>query len=211
MAKKSKKNLKIKTEFLSDEDYKNIKKTDDVALVKMVLNGAVFAYRELEKRYRKKLFTYLFHLLGNREETEDILQNVFIKVYNNLASFDVQRKFSSWIYRIAHNEAVNFLKKKGKKKFISWEDIAASKDKLEMSSGERTPVENWLSKESKKEVQDALNKLPRKYREILVLRYFLDKSYSDISEILKKPVNTVGTLISRAKKKLFEIVSERDA
>lgn len=208
MSKKSKKNLKIQTDFLGEMEYEKIKETDDSALVKMVLKKSPYAYREIERRYQKKLFTYLYHLVGNREETEDILQNVFVKVYNNIKSFDTKRKFSSWIYRIAHNEAINFLKKRNKRRFISWEDIIASKDKLETSSEEKTPVENWISKEVREEVQGALDRLPRKYKEVLVLRYFLDKSYEDIGEILKKPVNTVGTLINRAKKKLLEVIND---
>ena len=84
----------------------------------------------------------------------------------------------------------------------------ASKDKLETSSEDKSPDEYWLSKETKKEVQDALDKLPSKYREVLVLRYFLDKTYEDIADILGKPVNTVGTLINRAKKKLLKVVKE---
>lgn len=208
MGKKSKKNLEMQTDFLSEEEYAKIKEIDDSTLVRMVLKKSPYAYRELERRYQKKLFTYLYHLVGNREETEDILQNVFIKTYNNIQRFDTQRKFSSWIYRIAHNEAINFLKKRNKRRFISWEDIVASKDKLETSSEEKTPVEKWISKEVRAEVQGALDKLPRKYREVLVLRYFLDKSYGDIGEILKKPVNTVGTLISRAKKKLLQVINE---
>lgn len=209
MAEKSKKNFKNRTDFLGAEEYAEIKKADDSALVNMVLQKNSSAYRELERRYQKKLFTYLYHMVGNKEETEDILQNVFVKVYNNIASFDTRRKFSSWIYRIAHNEAVNFLKKRNKKRFVSWEDIVASKDKLETSSGEETPVEKWIKKETREEVQAALDKLPRKYREVLVLRYFLDKSYGDIGEILKKPVNTVGTLISRAKKKMLGVINDR--
>lgn len=208
MKKKGKKNSKIQTDFLGEAEYEKIKETDDSELVIMVLRKNPYAYREIERRYQKKLFTYLYHLVGNREETEDILQNVFVKVYNNIQSFDTKRKFSSWIYRIAHNEAINFLKKRNKRRFVSWEDIVASKDKLETKSDEKTPMENWISKEVREEVQGALDKLPRKYREVLVLRYFLDKSYGDIGEILKKPVNTVGTLINRAKKKLLQVINE---
>lgn len=178
----------------------------DNALIEVIQKKNREAYRELFARYQKKLFTYIFHLVGNKDETEDILQNVFSKTFKNIAHFDLERKFSSWIYRIAHNEAVNFLKRKSKRYTVSWDDIATSKDKLDTASNEELPEDKWARKEIKKEIDDALKKLPRKYQQVLKLRYFQEYSYEDIGLILKKPVNTVGTLINRAKKKLLEVV-----
>lgn len=168
----------------------------------------VGAYKEVVKRYQSKLFAYLYRLVGNKEEAEDILQNVFVKVYKNINRFDTKRKFSSWIYRIAHNEAVNFLKKRGRRRVVSFEDIETSKDKLDTASLAKSPIDAWISKELKIEMQRALDKLPAKYKEALTLKYFLDKSYEEMSEILGKPVNTVGTLLNRAKKKLMEIMKK---
>lgn len=185
---------------------KKVKELADGDLIKVIIKKNPEAYREIVKRYQKKLFIYLFHLTGNKDEAEDILQNVFLKTYNSLGKFDARKKFSSWIYRIAHNEAVNYLKKKGKKKFVSWEDILGSGDKIEFSAKEKSPLDFWIEKELKMEVKGALDKLPNEYREVLILRYFLDKTYEEMSEILKKPVNTVGTLINRAKKKLLLII-----
>jgi RNA polymerase sigma-70 factor, ECF subfamily len=159
-------------------------------------------YGEIIERYQGKLFSYIYRLIGNRDEAQDLLQDVFIKTFRNLNSFDVDRKFSSWIYRIAHNEAVNHIKRKSLKRFISWEDIVSVKDKLITSSVEDGADEAWLKKEMQKEVSDAVDKLPLKYKQVLILRYFSDKSYEEISEILGRPVNTVGTLINRAKSKL---------
>jgi RNA polymerase sigma-70 factor (ECF subfamily) len=185
-----------------------VKEADDSRLVKIILNKNPEMYREVVKRYQKKLFVYLYHLVGSREETDDILQNVFLKVYGSLKNFDTRKKFSSWIYRIAHNEAVNFLKRKSQKKFISWEDILGSGDKIQISGKEKSPLDSWIEKELKMEVRKAVNKLSDEYREVLILRYFLDKSYGEIGAILGKPVNTVGTLINRAKKKLLLIINK---
>ncbi len=207
-AVKSKKVPKSTTVLMSRENYLKAKEANDSELIEMIINVTPRAYRQIIKRYQTKLFSYLYRLVGNREETEDLLQNVFVKVYNNLDRFDRRKKFSSWIYRIAHNEAVNFLKKKGKKKFISLEDITTSKDKLEISTPERSPADSWIKKELKKEVEIAMEKLPAKYKEVLLLRYFLDKSYGEMSEILGKPVNTVGTLLNRAKKKLLQVLGK---
>lgn len=181
----------------------------DNELVELVRRDDPDRYGEIIRRYQGKLFAYLYRLIGDREETEDLLQDVFIKVFRNLHSFDTSRKFSSWIYRIAHNEAVNFIKRRYLKRFISWEDVSATKDKLEMKSMEDDPHDTWLKKETVKEVDAAVNSLPIKYKQVLLLRYYSDKSYEEISEILKKPVNTVGTLINRAKKKLLEEIEKQ--
>ncbi len=166
------------------------------------------AYKELFARYQKKLFAYIYHLIGNKEETEDILQNVFSKTYKNIEHFDTSRKFSSWIYRIAHNESVNFLKRRSKRYTISWDDVSTSKDKLDSASNEERPEEMMEHKEIIKEIDWAIEKIPEKYQKVLKLRYFEERSYEDMSKILRKPINTVGTLINRAKRKLSEVVSK---
>lgn len=184
-----------------------VKVAEDNSLVRLVKAGHPEIYDEIVMRYEKKLFSYIYRLVGNREEAEDILQNVFVKAYRNIKTFDIERKFSSWIYRIAHNEAINFLKKRNKKKFISWEDIVASKDKMETKSDERSPIDIWIRKESAIEVNQALEKMPEKYRKVLMLRYFSEKSYEEIGRMIGSPVNTVGTLINRAKKKLMSVIN----
>jgi len=188
-------------------DIHDIHDLVDNDLISMIQKKNNKAYGELIDRYRKRLFVYIYHLVGNREEAEDILQDVFSKTYKSINSFDLNRKFSSWIYRIAHNEAVNFLKCKNNKHTVSWEDIASSKDKLESASLEETPEDMMGHKEIVKQIDLALEKLPPKYQEILKMRYFEEYSYEEIGKILGKPINTVGTLINRAKKKLLSVIS----
>jgi len=180
----------------------------DNELVKLIQNGDTELFAIIIERYQGKLFAYLYRLIGGREEAEDLLQDVFIKAFKNMKSYDVTRKFSSWIYRIAHNEAVNYIKRKSLKRFISWEDITSTKDKLEGNKTEDGADKEWLRKEVIQEVDEAMNNLPIKYKQVLVLRYYSDKSYEEISEILQKPVNTVGTLINRAKRKMAEEVEK---
>ncbi|PIR73371.1 MAG: hypothetical protein COU40_02840 [Candidatus Moranbacteria bacterium CG10_big_fil_rev_8_21_14_0_10_35_21] len=179
----------------------------DSDAIKLVKEGKTDIFEKIIERYQGKLFFYIFRLTGDREEARDLLQDVFIKAYRNIASFDIERKFSSWIYRIAHNEAINYLKRKSLKRFISWEDVSSAKDTMEMNSGEESVSKLWERKDEIKEVNVAVNKLPIKYKQVLLLKYFSDKSYEEIGEILGKPVNTVGTLISRAKKKLHKEIN----
>jgi RNA polymerase sigma-70 factor, ECF subfamily len=183
------------------------KRLSDNDLISIVHNQG--SNKELFSRYQKKLFIYIFHLVGNKDEAEDILQNVFSKMYKNIEAFDTSRKFSSWIYRIAHNEAINFLKRKGKRYSVSWEDITTSKDKLDTASNDEMPAEKWEHLEIVREIDKALEKLPKKYQQVLKLRYFQEYSYEDISKMLGKPINTIGTLINRAKKKLLEVIKKQ--
>lgn len=180
----------------------------DNELVKRIQGGDTDLFAVVIERYQGKLFAYLYRLIGGREEAEDLLQDVFIKAFKNMKSYDVNRKFSSWIYRIAHNEAVNHIKRKSLKRFISWEDITSTKDKLAGNKMEDGADSDWLRKEVIQEVDEAIDRLPVKYKQVLLLRYYSEKSYEEISEILQKPVNTVGTLINRAKRKMAEEVEK---
>lgn len=188
-----------------------IKKLSDGDLIRLLECKNPAVHNELVNRYQKKLFVYIYRFVRNKEEAEDLLQNVFFKVYKYCKDFDTNRKFSSWIYRIAHNEAVNYIKRKNIKKFISLEEFVSTKDRIETKTDAKSPMEVWLRKELRKEMEKAMKKLPDKYREVLEMRYFAEKSYEEISKILKKPVNTVGTLVNRAKRKLEDIISEDES
>lgn len=163
------------------------------------------AYAPLVRRYQAPLTRYLFRLgCKSQSDADDILQEVFIKAYRNLNGYDPGLKFSSWIYRIAHNEAMTFFRKGGRAP-----QVARSEDELE--AFDAIPDESDLGEEidtrlQASELRDALGKLDGKYREVLVLRYLEDRTYEEISDILQKPPGTVATLISRAKKKLRELL-----
>lgn len=164
----------------------------DEALAVMALEDEE-ALKLLIKRYEKPLFFYIRRLINlSEEETQDILQQVFIKIYYHLNDFDNKLKFSSWAYRIAHNEAMSEIRKKrhGNKPLeAEFLEVKAESDLLE---------DACRSFEASK-VAEALDRMKPKYREIIVLRYFEDLDYKEISDILKKPLGSVATLVNRAK------------
>jgi len=169
-------------------------KTDN-ELVGMSIHDSDF-FLCLSKRYEEKLLRYIIRISKfSREEAEDVLQEVLIKTYYNLNGFDPDLKFSSWIYRIAHNETVSAIRKKAVRPTISLEieDI----DKL---GGVFDTIKNIDNSIDRKIIDEALSKLDEKYREVLILRFLDEKEYVEISDILKKPVSTVGNLILRGKK-----------
>jgi RNA polymerase sigma-70 factor, ECF subfamily len=170
----------------------------DEQLIKAIKEKDRELYSEIITRYKTKLSHYLRKFICNIDELEDILQDVFIKAYKNLYSFDIKKKFSSWIYRIAHNEAVNYLKKNSK--------IKISLDEIEYKIvDEKIDLNGQIDKVFlKKEIGKYMESIKLKYREPLILFYFEQKSYDEISDILRIPTSTVGTLISRGKKMIKE-------
>lgn len=169
-------------------------KVSDEQIVEVVLKEDKEMYVEIIKRYEKKLAHYLRKFISDQDEIEDTLQVVFIKAYKNLYGFDLHRKFSSWIYRIAHNEAVNHLKtKKGSKICLDNIEYKLIDEKVDLNKG----IDRIFLK---KDVEKAISDLKAKYREPLLLFFFESKSYEEISEILKIPKSTVGTLILRGKR-----------
>lgn len=170
-------------------------KTDE-ELVKLALeNQDFFGY--IVARYDQRLLSYIIRISGfSREDAEDILQEVFIKIYVNLNSFDDKLKFSSWVYRITHNEVINNYRKKKARPQCAMDLDDEFLNNLASDFCTDGHVESHFLRDH---VQKVLEKMEPKYREVLVLRFWEDKDYSEISDILKKPMGTVATLISRAK------------
>lgn len=163
------------------------------------------AYEELIRRFYEKLMRYARKFLARYEDREDLLQEVFLKVYRHINSFDPKYKFSSWIYRIAHNEFINFIKKRGREP-IEFVDFDVFFPHARAQTDQAAEFDGKLDLEN---LNDCLNKLPPKYREVLVLNYFENLSYQEISEILRVPVSTVGVRIKRGKEKLKIICREK--
>lgn len=172
----------------------------DEKLVRYVRNVDQEAYREVIARYQEKLMRYAYGIVLDEQMAQDVVQNTLIKAFKNLRGFDTRRKFSSWIYRIAHNEVMNEINRG--KKFISLETHNWLGEK--MVSNENIE-EEYTKQEIKKMVGEVFRKVDLKYREVLTLYYLEDKSYEEISEILRMPMGTVGTRINRGKRLLKEV------
>lgn len=182
---------------------KNIDSKTDEEIVALVLQDKDY-YEYLIKRYEKKLTRYIGRIANFRaEDIEDILQEVLIKAYLNLNDFDSHLKFSSWIYRICHNEVISFWRKK--KPVTNNIQLFENSLKLAITS----PIYQELEiKLNKNKIEEILEQMPLNFREVIVLRYFEERDYTEMSDILKVPVATVGTLLRRAKisfKKIAEL------
>lgn len=177
------------------------KKTDE-ELALFVQEKRMDLFGILVKRYESKMLRYGKRFLFDYENIEDAVQEIFIKVYINIKSFNTSKKFSPWIYRIAHNHFINIIKKNKKEPYLFFDaDIIFS------FPGKENILEDIKNEEEKKEIEKYLKKLKAKYREPIILYYFEDKDYGEISDILRIPTSTVGVRLKRGRdelKKLYE-------
>lgn len=165
-------------------------------------------YAVLIRRYERPLLSYLRRTSGGpAEELEDMAQNIFLKAYVYLHSFRSGEKFSNWFFSIAHNECIDHWRRNKKHSTsISLEGNENLQAVLRSEENLREQAEREWDRE---ELRLALGEMPFKYREILALRFLEDRSYEELSVILRRPVATVGTLIRRAKKLFREILEEK--
>lgn len=168
----------------------DFEKLSDEEIVEKVRSIDRELYSVIVERYQNKLLRYAINLIHDEVKASDIVQNSFIKAYVNLNGFSTKKKFSSWIYRIVHNEAINAVKKYGKEVPIL--------DDFDFKSNENIEKE-FEKKEIVIKVKKCLEEIPILYSEPLALYYLEEKSYEEISDILRIPMGTVATRISRGK------------
>jgi len=176
----------------------------DEEIARLVQSGDINLFGKLIERYEEKIKRYGKKFLAGSEDIEDIVQDVFIKAYENIQSFDTKRKFSSWLYRIAHNEFVNALKKHKKRPLSFFElDIILP----HLSAEEiNQKIDN---QEILKNLDAYLDKLSLKYREPIILYYIEELSYKEIADVLHIPISTVGIRLKRAKEKIKNKIHEQ--
>ena len=175
-----------------------IKELTDEELVAWIRDRDKEMYQELMRRYQDRALRYAWSIIKDRDRANDIVQKAFIRAFINLKSFNLKKKFSNWFFRIVHNQAINHIKKHRKEISFAgdepWSQNIKSTDE---------PMEILLqNKESSLFIKQCLSDLPLNYRMPLELFYFEEKSYTDIGEILRLPMDTVSTRINRAKKML---------
>ncbi len=181
-----------------------IEKMSDENLAVLVCTKNQELYEEIVRRYQNKLLRYVKYLIKDKHKAEDAVQETFIKAFVNLRSFNIKKKFSSWIYRIAHNEAINTIKKYKKEIFLSEKGWAKN-----LFVHEEYLHEKISNKEIKEYLVNCLSGLPLKYREPITLFYLEEKSYKEISNILRLSIGGVGARINRAKKMLKILCKEK--
>ncbi|HWJ79025.1 MAG TPA: RNA polymerase sigma factor SigW [Niallia sp.] len=172
--------------------------------IKQVLKGDQNAFGDIIEIYKDKVFQICYRMLGNRHEAEDIAQEAFIRAYVNIQRFNIELKFSTWLYRIATNLCIDRIRKKKPDYYLDAE--VPGTDGLNMYSQiaaeGRLPEDDVESLELQAMIQLEISKLPEKYRSVIVLKYIEELSLNEISEILELPLGTVKTRIHRGREAL---------
>ena len=168
----------------------------DEELVVLIRTNEKERFTDIVERYEDKLLRYATYLIHDENKAMDVVQDAFIKAYINFNGFDVKKKFSSWIYRIVHNEAMNSVKKYHKETPLLQNADFQSEENIE---------QDFTRKEIIEKAQFCLDQMPVLYSEPIALYYLDEKSYEEISDILRIPMGTVATRVSRAKILMKEI------
>jgi len=160
-------------------------------------------------RYEKKLISYILRISSfSVAEAEEVLQEAFIKAWQNLNEFDKSLKFSSWIYRIVHNVTITEWKKTQSKGKVNKQDL---NEELFHNLPSSLDIANDFNKKiDDSYIREILDSMPEKYSEVLILKFLEEKDYEEISDILKKPSGTIATLINRAKKSFMQVAQEKN-
>jgi RNA polymerase sigma-70 factor (ECF subfamily) len=177
-------------------------KTDQELVKSTLENRDNFLY--IVNRYEKKLLYFILRISNvSVDEAQDLLQEIFIKVYKNINDFDNGLKFSSWIYRIARNHVISHHRKNKNKPILASAEV--NEETLNNLAAEfdiNNKIDHQILKE---EINKVLEQVDEKYKEVIVLKYFEEKNYREISDIIKKPLGTVATYLNRGKKQFKDI------
>jgi RNA polymerase sigma-70 factor (ECF subfamily) len=186
---------------------------EDDALVSEALAGREDSYSKLVDKYQKPLYFHIRKMIKEVELVDDLVQEVFMKAFHNLNSYSNEYAFSTWIYRIATNHTIDYLRKK-KLQTLSIDQPYKTKDgdmEMQLPDESFSTDQPVMKKERKAIVQEAIDDLPEKYRLVIEMRHMEEKTYQEIAEILDLPLGTVKAHIFRARELLYKaLIDKRD-
>jgi RNA polymerase sigma-70 factor (ECF subfamily) len=197
--------LKIKGAFEPSSSLR------DEELIALFLEGERSRFRELVERYDQKLLNFINRIIGDRERSEDLVQETFIRVYKHLGRFDREKKFSTWVYTIASNLAKNELRNRTRNPIVLLENLVQDWDDdhrpLEFADSSNRPDDLFMKRHLRETVEKAVEKLPAHHRLVFILRETEGKSYEEIAEITGCSLGTVKSRLNRARNNFAAIVA----
>ncbi|MBI4811501.1 MAG: sigma-70 family RNA polymerase sigma factor [Ignavibacteriales bacterium] len=175
------------------------------------LHGNQPAYERLMKKYHDQIANLIYRIIHRREQVEDLTQEVFIKAFASLKSFNEEYAFSTWLYKIATNSSIDYIRKKKLSTFSIDKPIAMeeSDSTYELPDSRYEPDKYIIQKQRAIAIQEAINKLPEKYKRVIILRHNEERDYNEIAKILKLPIGTVKAHIFRARELLNKYLRDK--
>ena len=181
----------------------------DGELVTSALSGREACFEELVRRYQRPIAAYVYRMVGNYDAALDLTQEVFIKVYNSLSRYRSEFKFSTWIYKIAHNAAIDHLRRHAVREQTLTTGPESDRREFSIECRRLTPEQESERKERRSEIEAVVQTLPTAYRELIVLRHSQDLSYDEIAEVTGLPLGTVKNRLFRAREAMRDQLLER--
>jgi RNA polymerase sigma-70 factor (ECF subfamily) len=186
-----------------------IKTLTDGELIETAIGGREDSFEELVRRYQRPITSYVYRMLNDYDAALDVTQEVFIKVYNSLARYSSDYKFSTWLYRIAHNAAIDYMRRNSVNQQSIEAENADGSYQLQIESPRPNPEQERERSEWRTEIESVVKCLPTVYRELILLRHAQDLSYDEIAEITNLPLGTVKNRLFRAREMMRDIFVER--
>ncbi len=216
MAKSKKKHISAASPTTSKpvdklEQRRAESREEDALLIRRALSGDQRAYKKLRQKYHESIYNLIYRMIRDKDEVEDLTQEAFIKAFMSLSSFNDEFAFSTWLYKIATNNCIDYIRRK-KLQTFSIDKPIESKDSdysFELPDSTYEPDQDLIDRQRKKLLDDAINSLPAKYRHVIHLRHVEEKEYQEIAAILKLPLGTVKAHIFRAREMLNKFLRER--
>lgn len=188
-----------------------LRASDDSAIVTAFLGGEERAFSELVERYQTRLLNFIYRTIGDRDRAEDLVQEVFIRVYRHLHRFDRSKKFSTWVYTIASNLAKNELRNRSRNPLVLFQTMRGGQDEedrpLQFEDTTARPDDMYRKRHLRELVEDTVAKLPEHHRQVFVLRELEGKSYQEIAEITGCNLGTVKSRLNRARNSFAQMIS----
>lgn len=200
-----------KEKYTSPRENASASSIEDDKLVADALSGNESSYQKLVDKYDRPIFFHIRKMIREHEMVEDLVQEVFIKAFKNLDTYSNEYAFSTWLYRIATNHTIDYLRKKKLKTFSINDPIKTKDGEMEV----QLPDESFstdqplIKKQRKAIVQDAIQNLPDKYRKVIELRHMEELSYDEIATELDLPLGTVKAHIFRARELLYKALIDK--
>ncbi len=196
---------------MQNRKNKSDSKQEDFDAIRKVLEGDNTAYEFLQKKYKNLIYSLVKKMIKNDSDVEDLVQETFIKAYKALDKFKFNYSFSAWIYRIASNNTIDFLRKRRFDTFSIDKPIGNAEDEnyFEIEDNSYSPDADLISEQKADIITAAINTLPENYREIILLRHEEELDYKAIAEQLDLPLGTVKAHLFRARKLLYEELKDK--
>lgn len=181
----------------------------DRELVVSAINGLEGGFEELVRRYQRPISAYVYRMVGDYDAALDLTQEIFIKVYGSLARYRSEFKFSTWIYKIAHNCAVDYLRRNNGREQSLMGGTEADQYELPIESKRPSPEQESEREERRLEIESVVRSLPGVYRELIILRHSQDLTYEEIVEVTSLPLGTVKNRLFRAREMMRQEFMQR--